>query len=43
VLSSINPVASAPVLTLFLKGKKGRGLPLSGTSPAVSADKLACY
>jgi len=26
-----------------LKRKKGHGLPLSGTCPAVSADKLPCY
>jgi len=26
-----------------LKRKKGRGLPLSGTCPAVSADKLPCF
>jgi len=26
-----------------IKRKKGRGLPLSGTCPAVSADKLACF
>jgi len=26
-----------------LKRKKGLGLPLSGTCPAVSADKLPCY
>jgi hypothetical protein len=37
-LSAGNPVGGSD-----LKRKKGRGLPLSGKLPAVSADELACF